>query len=185
MRVGVALVAIAALAAPSYADAPIQTRTRIEGKSVKLSRHVVAGYDRFKDQGTVVSSMKRLAAGRMWLDFAVVFTFQGDSLVAPTEVFFRFVHRGEDWRFLRDSERSLIYLDGDARVELKILGHRGDVLSGGLVNEIMIAVADVETALRILETDPPARLGNVEFRLGSATGPSSEICTLIRHLQSR
>jgi len=158
------------------------------GKSVRLGKSLVARYDKFKDNTAVATKFEWMEAGRTHLSLVAAFSCTGDSLSYPDTVGIVISYAGQEWMFLNEYERGLVFLlDGD-RVPVKILLHNTDVSPGlytrANVSEQMVAMIPSALAARILASAGEGQIGNTEFRFGKKVAAgASEMAALLTKLR--
>lgn len=151
-------------------------------KRIRVGKSMVAMYDKFKDQTTLVAGGQWAKAERgasVWVNAS--FSCPGDTLSYPERVLLALTYMGREWKFLDPGSRTLMFLLEEERVPITILTHHGDVSSGSAsVTEEMAGFVDPELAAKILRSDGEGQLGNTEFVFGKRLGAAlAEMATVI------
>jgi hypothetical protein len=166
MRVIVWLLVTAGIFGCSASQASI----RVGSKEQKLGTVLTAQYDRFSDKITIKSKPQMLYGAEshrgLSLSIGVIFTCQGDTLARPDTLGIYYIYTGREWAFLRESQRSLVFMLGDERVSVPVLSHQSDVWSGGIVNERMVTLVPWDLTQQLFHAGADGQLGDFEFDLG-------------------
>ncbi len=147
-----------------------QASIRVGQKEQKLGTVLTAQYDRFSDKIMVKSKPQMLYGAEshhgLSLSMGVIFQCQGDTLTRPDTLGIYYMYTGREWAFLRESQRSLVFMLGEERVAVPVLSHESDVWSGGMVNERMVTLVPWDLALQLFHAGADGQLGDFEFDLG-------------------